>query len=193
MYFSVVGCSAVDISTYLLVLLLYNNFLFLKLKKNYWLIFFFERERQREREKPHQFCCSTNWCTHWLILLCALTADGTSNLAVLGQYSNQLRYPARAVMVFKLSISKNGVLRSPTLFFFKILFVYFLERREGRVKGRERNVNVWLPLKCPLLGTWPTTQACALTGNHTSNTLVYRPALYPLSHTARARSPTLNV
>ena len=36
---------------------------------------------------------------------------------------------------------------------------------------------------CPLLGTCPTTQACALTGNRTSNTLVHRPALNPLNHT----------
>ena len=28
---------------------------------------------------------------------------------------------------------------------------------------------MWLPLTRPLLGTWPTTQACALTGNWTSN------------------------
>ena len=33
--------------------------------------------------------------------------------------------------------------------------------------------------------TWPTTQACALTGNWTSNLLVYRPALNPLRHTSQ--------
>ena len=34
------------------------------------------------------------------------------------------------------------------------LFIYFfLERGEGREKKRERNVNVWLPLAHPLLGT----------------------------------------
>ena len=27
------------------------------------------------------------------------------------------------------------------------------------------SVHVWLPLVGPLVGTWPTTQACALTGN----------------------------
>ena len=41
----------------------------------------------------------------------------------------------------------------------------FLERGEGKEKERERNINEWLPLACPLLGTWPATQACALTGN----------------------------
>ena len=37
-------------------------------------------------------------------------------------------------------------------------FIYlFLERGEGKEKERERNINVWLPLMCPLLGTWPAT------------------------------------
>ena len=47
-------------------------------------------------------------------------------------------------------------------FFFKILFIF---RERGREGERERNINVWLPLECPLLSTWPATQACALTGN----------------------------
>ena len=34
------------------------------------------------------------------------------------------------------------------------------------MEERERkNINVWLPLKCPLLETWPAAQACVLTGN----------------------------
>ena len=47
----------------------------------------------------------------------------------------------------------------------------------------ERNINVWVPLGRPLLETWSATQACALTGNRTSDTLVRRLALNPLSHT----------
>ena len=43
-------------------------------------------------------------------------------------------------------------------------FIYLLLERGG---GKERNINVWLPLARPLLGTWPTTQACALTRNLT--------------------------
>ena len=61
----------------------------------------------------------------------------------------------------------------------------FLERGEGREKERERYIDVWLPLTRPLLGTWPTTQACALTGNRTSDLLFHRPALNPLSHTSQ--------
>ena len=68
-------------------------------------------------------------------------------------------------------------------FLLKILFIF---RRQGRDKERERNINVWLPLACPLLGTWPAIQACALTGNQTSDPLVFcRPALNPLSHTSQ--------
>ena len=52
--------------------------------------------------------------------------------------------------------------------FLKKVFIYlFLERGEGGEKERERNISVWLPLTRPLLGTWPTTQACAPTGNWT--------------------------
>ena len=45
--------------------------------------------------------------------------------------------------------------------FFKKDFIYlFLERGEGREKERERNIR----FSCAHLGgTWPTTQACALT------------------------------
>ena len=44
---------------------------------------------------------------------------------------------------------------------------FFLER-EGREKERERNISVRLPLARPLLGSLLATQACALTGNWTS-------------------------
>ena len=45
-----------------------------------------------------------------------------------------------------------------------------------------------MPLARPLLGTWLTTQACALTGNRTGNPLVHRPAFSPLSHTSQGGS-----
>ena len=48
----------------------------------------------------------------------------------------------------------------------------------------ERNID-WLPLVHPLLGTWPTTQARALTGNQISDPLVHKPVLNPLSHTSQ--------
>ena len=36
---------------------------------------------------------------------------------------------------------------------------------EGKEKEMKGDINVWLPLMHPLLGTWSATQACALTGN----------------------------
>ena len=73
--------------------------------------------------------------------------------------------------------------------FFKKDFVYLLlERGEGTEKERERNINVWLPLMHPSPGTWPATQACALTRSQTGNPLVCRPALNPPSHTSQGSS-----
>ena len=51
---------------------------------------------------------------------------------------------------------------------------------------------MWLPLACPQLGTWPATQACALTGNQTGDPLVHRPVLNPLSHTSQGYVATLD-
>ena len=42
-------------------------------------------------------------------------------------------------------------------------------------KERERNISVWLSLFCPVLETWPATQASALTRNQTGDPLVHRP------------------
>ena len=69
-----------------------------------------------------------------------------------------------------------------SFFFLRFLFLYLLlERRERR----ERNINVWLPLTRPLLGTWPATQACALTGNRTGDPLFCRSSLNPRSYTSQ--------
>ena len=74
------------------------------------------------------------------------------------------------------------------LSFFKDFIYLFLE--EGKDEEREalmmceRNTDQ-LSFAHPQLGTWPTTQACALTRNQTSDLLVHRPALNPLSHTSQ--------
>ena len=53
----------------------------------------------------------------------------------------------------------------------------------------ETNISVWLFLVWPLRGSWPATQACALIENQTSDPLVCRLALDPLSHTSQGPSP----
>ena len=50
----------------------------------------------------------------------------------------------------------------------------------------EREID-WLPLACPQLGTWPATQACALTRNQTGDLSVHRPTLNPPSHTRQGK------
>ena len=68
----------------------------------------------------------------------------------------------------------------PTLF--KKDFIYLpIEGGEGKEKDTERSISVWLPLSHPLLGTWPATQACALTGTRTGDPLGRRPTLKSLS------------
>ena len=68
-------------------------------------------------------------------------------------------------------------------YFLKILFIFIFRER---VREGEREVEIHqcvVASHMPLLGTWPATQACALTGNWTSDPVVLRPALDPLSHT----------
>ena len=74
-------------------------------------------------------------------------------------------------------------------FFFKILFIFRERGKEGEREGEkhqtcERYIDQ-LPLTRFQLGTWPATQACALTGNQTGNPLVHRTALNPLNHTSQ--------
>ena len=71
-------------------------------------------------------------------------------------------------------------------------FFFFNFERQGKGESkRRRDTSICerctnrLPLACLQLGIWPTTQACALPGNLTSNLSVCRPALNPLSHTTQ--------
>ena len=102
---------------------------------------------------------------------------------------NILRY--RIIVSKIMDIFKTSDIEVPDIFSYFILFflkyfIYlFLEREEGREKERERNINVWLPLTWPPLGTWPATQACALTGNWTGDPLVHSP--YSVHWTTPAR------
>ena len=68
------------------------------------------------------------------------------------------------------------------MFFLKILFIFRQKGREGEREGEKHQCVV--ALAHSQLRTSPTTQACALTGNQTSNPLVCRPMLNPLSYTS---------
>ena len=85
----------------------------------------------------------------------------------------------------KACATNNYTCTSRVLFYSFILEILFY-RKEGRVKETERNISVWLPLACSLLGTWPATQACAMTGNRTSNLLLHRSPLIHWATPARA-------
>ena len=61
--------------------------------------------------------------------------------------------------------------RETSFYFLKDFIYLFSERGEGKEKEMERNINAWLPLLCPILGTWPATQAFALTGSQTGDPL----------------------
>ena len=67
--------------------------------------------------------------------------------------------------------------------FFKDFIYLFLERGREREREGEKHQCVVASGVHPLQGTWPTTQACALTGNRAGDTLVHRPVLNPLSYT----------
>ena len=92
----------------------------------------------------------------------------------------------------KKHIASTVLVLSFYLCIFKKRFYLFLERGEGREKGRETSIwerdMDWLPLTRPLLGTWPISQTCALTGNRTCNHLVHRLAFNLLSHPSRQRN-----
>ena len=57
-------------------------------------------------------------------------------------------------------------------------------KRRRETSMCKRNMHL-LPLPCPQLRTWPTTQACALTGNRTSNLSLCGTMPSPLNHTSQ--------
>ena len=70
----------------------------------------------------------------------------------------------------------------PVLIVLKLIFGSFISKASI-------SESLWLPLERPLLGIWPTTQACALTGDQTHSLGASRKCCDPLSYrTARAIS-----
>ena len=70
-------------------------------------------------------------------------------------------------------------------FYFLIFYLFlFLDRGKEKEKRRRETSMCGCLLREPHK-TWSATQACALTGNQTSDPLVHRLALNPLSHTSQ--------
>ena len=149
---------------------LFIYLLILILTQGYGFSLLLEREEQIERDRETSTSERNIDC---LPSVCAQTRDWTCNLGmcldqesnpqpvgIMGWWSNQLSHLARAKRL-------NWII-SCFLLIFKDFYLFISREREGKEKERQRNINVWLPLTCPLLGTWPTTQACALTGNQTA-------------------------
>ena len=63
------------------------------------------------------------------------------------------------------------------------LFIFRERGKEGEKEG-EKHQSV-VASHVPPTGDLAATQACALTGNRTSNTLVHRPVFNPLSYTSQ--------
>ena len=87
--------------------------------------------------------------------------------------------------VSKVVMKRAKILHLACSFYLFIFFLKFIFRQRGREGEKYQCV---VCLSCTLhWGIWPTTQACALTGNRTGNILVHRPALNPLRHTSQGK------
>ena len=120
-------------------------------------------------------------------LLCLYTLFLSSIILTLTSIFGDIFLNPNEWFFFFLSFKKNCSLFN--IYFLR--FHLFLDRGEGREKERERCINVWLLLVRPLLRTWPTTQTWALSGNWTSDCLVCRLVLNPLSHTIQGHNWSL--
>ena len=119
--------------------------------------------------------------THWLQRQ-KRQSEGNWYLLLIPEWWTVLRF-----ISFKPQKHLYNVGCTPSFIYSFLRCYLFIFREEKR--GREGNINVWLPLGRPLLGTWPVTQACALSGNQTSNPLVCRLPLHPLSYTSQGCTP----
>ena len=69
--------------------------------------------------------------------------------------------------------------------FLKILFIFRERGREGEREGEKQQCVVDSHMRPPL-GTWPTAQACTLTGNRTGDPLLHGPHSLHRATPARA-------
>ena len=126
---------------------------------------------------------------HWAQPVCGCLCLGHSSLSQSAE-ARDITINSGAASVASATFSVSCF---PIPIYMCVCIYIFIEGKGQKKKGREtwmceRYIN-WLPLMHPLLGTWPETQACALTGNRTGNSLVHRLTLSPLSHTSQGRFP----
>ena len=101
------------------------------------------------------------------------------------KYNSGCFHPNNSFNLHNLPLMKAEVL------FLKDFIYLFLEIGKWKEKERERNINAWLSLTCPPLGTWPTMQACAPTGKWTSGPL-QSSAQYTEPHQPGMKADVLN-
>ena len=107
----------------------------------------------------------------------------TPHTRINSKWIKDLNVKPQTIIILEEKIGSNIVdIAHSNIFFKDFIYLFSERRRKGERKG---NISLWLPLAHPQLRTWSATQAHALTGNQTSNTLVCRLALCPLSPPAR--------
>ena len=82
-------------------------------------------------------------CSHVLALVSNASVNMAVHISLLDSDFISFRYTPR-----------SGIAGSYGSSMFNIIYL-FIFREEGKEKERERNINVWLPLAHPPLGTWP--------------------------------------
>ena len=87
--------------------------------------------------------------------------------------------------LFPLPIYSSFPFLPFSLTLFKNRFYLLIPREKGREGERQRETSISCPSHVSQLGTKPTTQACALTWNQTSDFLLLRTMPSQLSHTAQ--------
>ena len=157
-------------------------------------LFIWERRREGEREGEKHHCVVAShappppgtWPTTQARVL---TGNRTGDPLVRSPCSVHRATPARARLALlnnlsfpnywfwlKLNFKTSKKLDGKVFCFKEFLFIF----REGK-GGRQRRRETLMCgcLEHPLLGTWPATQACALTGNRTSDLSVHKSTLNP--------------
>ena len=133
------------------------------------------------------FCPSTLTGKTFIFITWLVSSIGAKS-QLRSRWEFSLRSSLGVGLILSGWIHLYSLLKESTLF--KKPFYLFIFRERGREQERERgeNINAWLPLVYSQLGSWPTTQACAQTGNWTDNPLIHRPGLNPLSQTSQGKS-----